>query len=189
MAFVIVVADEAPIRALVCNVMRELGHEVFEAPDGPAAMAVGRRVPPRLALLDFRLPGPNGLEVFKALRAEHRSLIGIMFTGYGSIEHAFACAQSGMAAYLEKPIRGDKLRQTVCNVLGQREHVGLLASEFEGLVGTSAAMEAVYRQIERLAPLNETVLITGESGTGKELVARAIHRRSTRHHSFAARIC
>jgi two-component system response regulator HydG len=111
-------------------------------------------------------------------------------TGYATIEIAVRALQEGADDFLPKPFRIEQLRVILDKQLEHRNGRRLThpldgmpgdAAPLPGLVGSSPAMQAVYRAVRRVAPSNETVLIQGESGTGKELAARAIHFWSTRH--------
>ena len=194
MAVVLVVDDESAIRDVLDDALRRAGHEPALAETGPEALRLAAMRPPALALVDLKLTNENGLEVFRALREQHASLLGVVVTGHSSVDNAFASGQAGIVAFIQKPIRPRDIVKTVDEIL-QRQSAspvsaagaelashahGAVEDGFEGMIGASPAMQTLFREIDQAARLTAPVLITGETGTGKELVARAIHRRSAR---------
>jgi DNA-binding NtrC family response regulator len=140
-------------------------------------------------LLDLKLPGIDGLETLKRLRALEPRLDVVMMTAHGSISSAVEAMRRGAFDYLTKPFDNDELLMLVDRALEMRR----LSAENEALreeiesrygfseiVGISREIQDVFRLMAKVVRVDVTVLITGESGTGKELVARAIHRRSAR---------
>ncbi len=141
-----------------------------------------------LALLDVRLPDGDGLDLLSAMAQGGLPMPVVMMSGHATIDDAVRATQLGARDFLEKPISQDRLLLTLGNVLELRrleqenEHLreqAALAGE-EEMLGRSAGMLALMAQAERVASSEGRVLITGENGTGKELLARAIHRSSTR---------
>jgi two-component system nitrogen regulation response regulator GlnG len=150
---------------------------------------------PDVVLLDVRLPDLSGLEAFDRIRANDARLPVVVMTAYASTDTAIEAMKRGAFEYLLKPVdlhqlldvleRAAELRrmQAVPAVF-QQDGGEDIPTEPEGetdqIVGTSPAMQEVYKAIGRLAPQDVTVLLLGESGTGKELVARAIYQHSKR---------
>jgi two-component system NtrC family response regulator len=168
-------------------------YELLEALDRPTAVAHVKRAMPPLVLLDLGLPpDPEGASEGLAILRETLQLNPlakvIVVTGNSDRPKAVAAIESGAYDFIEKPVQLDVLkvvlqRAAYLSSLEQhnrhvRDQIG--DKEFEGLVGTSARMQEVFRMIRRVGPSDVPVLITGESGTGKELVARAIHNQSLR---------
>ena len=141
-----------------------------------------------LVLLDVRLPGMSGLvAVERVLRLDPHMPI-IVMTAHGSGDGAIEAIRRGAYDYFAKPFRLEEMEIVIRRALERRrllaeiERLRLeLADGARGrMIGTSRAMSAVFRLIERVAPTDSTVLILGESGTGKELIAENIHRQSPR---------
>jgi len=187
---VLVVDDEPGVRKLLASCLRRLRCQVAEADCGAAAL---RRIENEhfdLALIDVRMPGLDGLEVTRRAKRLAPSLHVVIMTGYATIELAVRAVKQGADDFLPKPFRVEQLRVILdkqLELLRNRLHTHPIANgtsetaPLPGLVGTSPAMQEVYRTVRRVAPTDETVLIFGESGTGKELAARAIHFWSPRH--------
>jgi DNA-binding NtrC family response regulator len=138
-------------------------------------------------LSDLRMGGSSGLELCKAINAYDPTIPVIVITAFGSIQTAVDAMRTGAFDFITKPfdldIVGLSLLRAVRHHLLRAELValrGASAEGFEGIVGTSQAMQKVFETLARAAASDATVLITGESGTGKELVARALHARSPR---------
>ncbi|CAA7627695.1 Regulatory protein LuxO [Candidatus Terasakiella magnetica] len=141
-----------------------------------------------MLLLDLGLPDMNGMDILKRIAEQGIPTTTIVVTAQGSIQVAIEAMRSGAYDFLVKPFAGDRLLVTVRNALerGRLEEIVTTYREqidrrgFQGIIGASLAMQAVYRIIESAAPSRASVFITGESGTGKELCAEAIHRQSPR---------
>ena len=138
---------------------------------------------------DLKLPGMDGLEILRRVKAHGAETEVVMVTGYASVDTAIEATRMGAYHYLTKPIRLEEfenlIRRVVEKIRLHREAVDLRALMMrgtgrEGMIGTSREMVRVYRLIEKVAPLDCPVILYGESGTGKELAARAIHRLSAR---------
>jgi two-component system, NtrC family, response regulator AtoC len=143
---------------------------------------------PDLVLLDLILPDGSGIELFEDVESRSSTEI-VLMTGHASLESSIEALRLGAADYLVKPVniarlknilsrvsRPPELKAEIANLRNELRSLG----RFGKLLGTSAAMQKVYDQIQRVAPTSATVLITGESGTGKELVAETIHQLSRR---------
>jgi two-component system nitrogen regulation response regulator NtrX len=187
-ASILICDDEKNIRRTLAMVLEGLGHRVHEASSGEAALALVESEELDLVILDVRLPRMTGIEALQVIRSKPQfaSLPVIMISGHASLAEAVHSVQLGATDFLEKPLDRDRLLVSVNNALRserlQREVDRLRAQVEERyeMIGQSAVMNALFGQIEKVAPTKGRVLITGESGTGKELIARAIHRLSER---------
>jgi two-component system nitrogen regulation response regulator GlnG len=144
------------------------------------ALAAGA---PQVLVSDIRMPGQSGLELLQEVKEKHPAVPVIVMTAYSDLESAVAAFQGGAYEYLPKPFDVDQAVELIRRALdeSEREQAALEPlGETPEILGQAAAMQEVFRAIGRLAQSSATVLITGESGTGKELVARALHRHSTR---------
>ncbi|MBX6362989.1 MAG: sigma-54-dependent Fis family transcriptional regulator [Gemmatimonadetes bacterium] len=186
MGRILVVDDEEGIRRILQQVLEYEGHEVRTAASGGEAFAIYSEFRPELTFLDVKMARMDGLEVLDRLRAEDPGAVVVMISGHGTIETAVEATRRGAFDFLEKPLDTDRLLLTIRNALQQRGLVeenarlrGEVESRYE-IVGNSFAIRALLDRIEKVGPTDARVLITGENGTGKELVARAVHRLSSR---------
>src|SRR5437764_1051342 len=189
MAFrILVIDDETAIREAIRMTLEYEGYRIDEARSGQDGIDKATRAaaPYDAILLDIKMPILDGIEVLENLKEQHVPSPVIMVSGHGDISTAVECTKRGAFDFLEKPLNRDKLLLSVRNAVRQQkleEEVGELrereARDYQ-LVGESSSMKELRSQIELAAPTKATVLIAGESGTGKELVAREIHRRSSR---------
>lgn len=183
---VLVVDDERLVRWSLRERLEREGHEVIEASDGEQALAEHRRGID-LALLDYRLPDMDGLQILEELLARDADLPIIMITAHSSVDHAVRAMEAGAFHYAAKPFDLDAVSVTVRRALEssrlRRQLRTLRAEQTDGslIIGESPAMQGVKNLIPRIAASPaSTVLITGESGTGKDLAARAVHGLSDR---------
>ena len=185
---VLLVDDEPRVRASLKAVL-EPSYEIIEAADAADGLQLFKRESPDLVLLDFILPGTDGLAALQAIRAEERIVPVIMLTGTKSVKTAVDAMKMGAADYLSKPFDVEELQIVIERALGKQEleqEVRQLRAQvvqryaFHNLIGKSRPMQEIYGKIEQVADSRTTVLITGESGTGKELVAKALHYNSGR---------
>jgi two-component system nitrogen regulation response regulator NtrX len=186
MARLLIVDDEKGIRDALAQVFEYEGQEVRVAEDGPDALLVANTFQPDLVFLDVKMPGMDGLEVLARLGDESPGSLVIMISGHGTIETALEATRRGAYDFLEKPLDTDHLLVTFRRALelkGLTESMAELRSQVESryeIVGNSLPIRRVLERIEKVAATDARILISGENGTGKELVARAIHRLSSR---------
>ncbi len=183
---ILVVDDEADIRASIRMILEYEGMELVEAASGPEALKRADDGGIDAVLLDIKMPQMDGLEVLAKMAERHPGLPVVMISGHGTIETALEATRLGAFDFMEKPLERDRVLLKLRNAL-ERGRLEATVREYElsfeeryRMVGDSAALAAVRQAVARIAPTPASVLITGESGTGKELVARAIHRNSTR---------
>ncbi|MCC6213063.1 MAG: nitrogen regulation protein NR(I) [Burkholderiales bacterium] len=138
---------------------------------------------PQVLVSDIRMPGQSGIELLQEVKERHPAVPIIVMTAYSDLDSAVAAFQGGAYEYLPKPFDVDQAVELIRRALGEggrEQAVPEPAGEVPEILGQAPAMQEVFRAIGRLSQSSATVLITGDSGTGKELVARALHRHSTR---------
>lgn len=189
---ILVVDDEETLRITIKEFLDEQGYEVVVAETCEQALERINEFLPDLILLDLRLPDMNGLELLEKIKSKDSQALIVVMTGFGSVDSAVEAMKIGAFNYLEKPFKFDHLRLVVEKALGtqalRREVLTLRAQQVsygdepEGvIIGNNQQMKEIYTLIRQVAKSpSTTVLIQGESGTGKELVAKAIHRLSSR---------
>ncbi|MBK9073035.1 MAG: sigma-54-dependent Fis family transcriptional regulator [Myxococcales bacterium] len=185
MANIVVIDDEKNICRTIAMVMEGEGHQVQTAQDAASGLACLVDVVPDCVLLDVKLGADNGIELISQLRETAKYDVPIiMISGHAAIDDAVAATKLGAFYFLEKPLDRNRLLVSLRNALERvalMREAAALRNSVDGrfaLLGKSAALDHVRRQIGRVAGTKTRVLITGESGTGKELIARAIHRQS-----------
>jgi two-component system response regulator AtoC len=184
---ILVVDDEAKMRRVLEIMLNSMGHEVISASNGIEALDIIKKTSIDLILSDLRMPGISGTDLLKDLQAQENDTPVIIMTAYGTIESAVQAMKLGARDYILRPFDINVLEVTINRLLAEsriRQQNDFLKDEVEKgwgeFVGNSLVMQQVYEHIQQVAPGKTTVMITGETGTGKELVARAIHRHSTR---------
>jgi two-component system nitrogen regulation response regulator NtrX len=186
MARILVVDDEEGIRRILRQVLEYEGHDVRTAGGGGEALSEFAELRPDLTFLDVKMARMDGLEVLDRIREVDPGALVVMISGHGTIETAVEATRRGAYDFLEKPLDTDRLLLTIRNALqhrGLEQENARLRDEVEShheIVGNSFAIRALLDRLEKVAPTDARVLITGENGTGKELVARAVHRLSSR---------
>jgi two-component system response regulator AtoC len=188
---VLIVDDEAEIRSLLTDLLKEAGYKVRIATSGADALAEVAKDLPDLVMMDVKLPDQDGIGVLRQLKREHGELDVIVMTAFSGSSTAIKAMEHGAYDYVTKPFDVDDLLATLRRVFeysdmsnevsALRLELGKSAAERERIVGSSKPMLEVYKLIGKVAPSDATVLITGESGTGKELIAEAMHRASKRN--------
>ncbi len=187
---VLIVDDEKDLRRTCAQAVESLGWRAETASGGDEALSKLVVEPVDVVLVDQYMPGTDGMEVLRRIRAELPAVEVVMMTGRGTVRLAVEALKSGAVHFLEKPFGRERLAEILSPIARRRmleeENRNLremLARVYgpEGLVGGSGAMADVRRLIVKVAKGTVGVLIQGESGTGKELVARAIHALSERN--------
>ncbi|HEX8266103.1 MAG TPA: sigma-54 dependent transcriptional regulator [Pyrinomonadaceae bacterium] len=186
---VLIVEDEEILRSILRRLLEDAGYSVATADSAEAALEIFTTNAIAVTLTDIRMAGMDGLALLDQIKAVDSEALVIIMTAFSSVDSAIAALRKGAYDYITKPFVNEDLLQTVKNALRQHE----LFSEnralrreldkkysFAEIIGTSEALQSVFRLVEKVAATNTSILIQGESGTGKELIARAIHHHSSR---------
>src|SRR5918996_1602029 len=182
---VYVVDDDESVREAVGSLVRLAGLSVQSFPSAQEFLAVPRPDVPSCLVLDVKLPGLSGLDL-QAELAKGKVQIPIIFlTGHGDIPMTVRAMKAGALEFLTKPFDDEDLLEAIQRAImrdrrARQQRGNIVQHNFDDIVGTSAGLRAVLEQVQIVAPTDSTVLINGETGTGKELVARAIHKNSSR---------
>lgn len=185
---VLVVDDEPAIRQVMASYIRNAGYLVEVAENGEEALDKMGKGDYDIAICDIKMPDINGIEVVRRARDANVDTTFLMMTAFASVTTAIEAMKAGAYDYMIKPMREeDVLRrlQQLDNIIGLKNEnealrrIVLGESEGQCRLG-SQAMADVERLINKVAPTDNTVLVTGESGTGKGVIARAIHQGSSR---------
>ncbi len=186
---VLLADDEKNMRWVLSQALEAEGYEVAEAADGKEALSSIADQAPDLLILDHKMPAPDGMEVLRRIRAKGHRFPVIMLTAHGNVQTAVEAMKAGANEYLTKPFDLDELRLSIEKVLQMSAlaaEVDRLREELDrdwdvdGIVAADPGMLEMLETVRKVAASEATVMLYGESGTGKELVARAIHRLSSR---------
>jgi len=184
---ILVVDDEESIRSTLKASLMDEGFRVATASSGLEALEALRSTRYDTVILDVWMPGIDGLETLKLIKAEWPQQSVIVMSGHGNIETAVRATKFGAYDFVEKPLSLERILVTLQNIAGvqdlARENQALRkqVDKQRGIIGESAGMKLIQDMIKRVAPTSGSVLITGENGTGKEVVAQTLHSLSPRY--------
>ena len=188
---ILIIDDEAPIRASLKEILEYENYQVMEAEDGAEGLKLATKFAFDVVFCDIKMPKMDGLEVLDTLVEKGIDGRVIMISGHGTVETAVQAIKVGAFDFIQKPLDLNRILLTVRHALDQ----GQLEQETERLtrkiqterstaiVGDSPAIREIVELICTVAPSDARVLITGANGTGKELVARQLHELSARHNA------
>ena len=188
-ARILVIDDDESMRDSCRQALARKAGRVEVAGDGLTGLEILEKEAFDLVILDLKMPGLSGMEVLNQIKQQYPEVLVIVITGYATVESAVEAMKHGAYDFLPKPFTPDSLRAIVERALDKKELVLeniLLRSELEAsvgpevIIGRSEPMRKIEELLRKVSPTDTTVLICGQSGTGKELVARAIHRHSSR---------
>lgn len=183
--YLLMVEDTASVAALYRSYLTPLEIDINIVGTGREAIESIAHREPDLILLDLRLPDMTGMDVLHAVKQRSPDVPVIFMTAHGSIDTAVEAMRHGAQDFLIKPCEADRLRVTVNNAIRKASKLKNEADNpgnqnYQGFIGSSQTMLAVYRTIDSAASSKASIFITGESGTGKEVCAEAIHAASRR---------
>ncbi len=187
---VLIVDDEESVLELLEDVLADEGFQVRRAENGREALDMIARESFDVVLMDIRMPEMDGMEALRRIQEQSRKTGVILMTAYATTDVAIQAMKMGAFDYVLKPFDLDEVVMVIKKAVGVQEMAGELDDlrlqlgqvyQPGTIIGSSPAMQEVYKTIGRVAASTATVLIRGESGTGKELVAQAIHFNSNRH--------
>ena len=188
---ILIIDDEAPIRASLKEILEYENYQVMEAEDGAEGLKLATKFAFDVVFCDIKMPKMDGLEVLDALVEKGIDGRVIMISGHGTVETAVQAIKVGAFDFIQKPLDLNRILLTVRHALDQgqlEQETDRLTRKIQterstAIVGDSQAIREIVQLICTVAPSDARVLITGANGTGKELVARQLHELSARHNA------
>ena len=188
MSDILIVDDEADIRALISDILEDEGYKVRQAMEADGALAAVAQSQPSLIILDIWLQGSrmDGIEILKSVKRDNPDVPVVIISGHGNIEIAVAAIKQGAYDFIEKPFNTDQLLVVVGRALEannlRRENAVLKERESRDyqMIGGGQSMAALRARLDRVARTASRVVLTGPPGAGKEVAARHIHEKSDR---------
>jgi nitrogen regulation protein NR(I) len=186
---ILIVDDDQSMRYSLNRMLEGQGLQLSLAKNGAEALERFELDRPDLVVMDIKMPGQSGLEVLREIKEKDPKALVILMTAFGTTETAIEAMKYGAFDYILKPFDIPQMRGLVERALEVSRMMKKIVSlpdrekaeaAEETLVGSSAAMQQIYKMIGQVAPTEVTVLLRGESGTGKEMVARAVYHHSRR---------
>ncbi|MCX5862443.1 MAG: sigma-54 dependent transcriptional regulator [Deltaproteobacteria bacterium] len=190
MTAVLVVDDEKNYLVVLEDLLADEGYDVLTASSGAEALEIIKKAPVQAVLSDIKMPGMTGIELLERILAVDPDLPVILMTAYAEVDQAVDAMKKGALDHIQKPFDNRDVKRAVARGVEKRsllQNIRLLEIElgsvWGNIVGKSRAMKKVFTVMRKVADTPTTVLISGESGTGKELVARALHKASSRNNA------
>lgn len=190
MTTILIVDDEAGTLLLLQSLLKSNGYAVKTAGDGGTALEIVKAGGIDVTITDLRMEPMDGMSLFREIRKVTTVMPVIILTGFASIETAIDAMKSGVFDYLTKPFKVDDmlacLKRAEEQIAKNAASAKMLNADApipyvaESFIASSPSMKKVCATIQKVGPTPATVLINGESGTGKEVIARTIHKASTR---------
>jgi two-component system response regulator HydG len=189
MASILLVDDDLNTCQALQLMLSKEGHDLLETHTGKEALEKIRGEAVDLAIIDWKMPGMNGLEFFQALKAIRPEVVGLMISAHATVDLAVSAIKGGVFDFITKPFRMGDIKKAIARALeaqalvmeNRRLRQALKEkASFSSIIGKSPALVRVMDLVAKIAPTRSTVLLTGESGTGKEIIAEALHFASTR---------
>ena len=185
---ILVIDDNADIRFLICNILKENGYDLRSAANYEQAVSAIKFKLPSLAIVDIKLDkgDKDGIDLLKLLMSIDKNIPVVMISGHANVKVAVEAIRIGAYEFVEKPFSSEKLlnyvKRGLENTKLKKEKNSAENKLFHSFdfIGKNPEIVKILKVIEKLALTESRVLITGETGTGKELVARKIHKGSIR---------
>ncbi|MGB0416774.1 MAG: sigma-54-dependent transcriptional regulator [Coraliomargarita sp.] len=188
---VLVIDDDDDLRYSLKRVLSGRQYNVIEAASGEEGLKMAEQHSPHVILLDNRMGGMSGIEALQHLRGINPNAMIILMTAYGTTQTTIEAMKFGAFDYIMKPFDLKKILSLTESALASSQDLDKAAKEDSsaqvsqediegGIIGSSPAMQGVFKTIGQVAASDVTVMVTGESGTGKELIARAVYQNSLR---------
>ncbi|MCE5276146.1 MAG: sigma-54 dependent transcriptional regulator [Deltaproteobacteria bacterium] len=190
MAHILIVEDDINLGQVIFQELKKHHHDVELVENAEAALVRVNKYIYDLLLTDLKLPGMDGIELLKRVKAANQTTVVIVMTGYASVDTAVVAMKNGAQDFIQKPFGLHELVQKIDDALAikrMRNEIDYLRHTQEGviyrtsdIVGASSALKKVLTMVEKVAKADSTLLVTGETGVGKGLIAGAIHHNSNR---------
>lgn len=187
---ILVVDDEADMLSGFSAILTALGYIPFTAVSASLGYQILRNEDIDLIFCDLNMPDINGIRFVETALSISPGAPIIIFTAYGTVERAVEAIKIGAYDFIEKPIDTEKLQDILQKGINRgriyKERIGAgsgVQQKFgmDNIIGESPAMQRVFEMVKQISGSDANILLTGESGTGKELIAKSIHRRSSRN--------
>jgi two-component system response regulator HydG len=190
MAHILIVEDDINLGQVIFQELKRHNHEVELVENAEAALVRVNKYIYDLMLTDLKLPGIDGIELLKQVKAINQTTIVLVMTGYASVDTAVVAMKNGAQDFIQKPFGLHELVQKIDDALSikrMKNEIDYLRHTQEDIIyrttdiiGISPALKKVLKMAEKVAKADSTLLITGETGVGKGLIAGAIHHNSSR---------
>src|SRR3990167_9326317 len=186
---ILVIDDEIEILENCKRILEHAGYRCLTTSQTDSILDLVAMEKPDLVFTDLKMAHKNGIEVLREIKSVDSRIPVILFTAHAAWETAVQAIKEGAFDYLAKPISAELLLTLIEKALREqrlieenqrlKKELGL-AFGFDQLIGSSPQLQAILTTVKKIASTEANILIQGESGTGKELIARAVHRNSTR---------
>ena len=185
---ILVIDDNSDIRFLICNILREQNYDVRSAANYDQAVLEIKKRMPDLAIIDIKLdkPDKDGIDLLKLIMKSNKSTPVIMISGHATVKVAIDAIKLGAYEFIEKPFSKEKILNYVNRALESsklKKEKDLIEDKLFhsfDLIGKSPVISKIKKIIDKLSTSESRILISGPTGSGKELVARKIHKNSSR---------